>query len=83
MMFMPHWLGGPKQEVLDALELGSETILPMNPTLEVVLRPGDSRKAIEETVLKGAWIVMLPDMPEKNRLSLLIGLRLFSFILCS
>jgi len=51
-----------KSTVIDALRLGFETILLVDATRGVNVKPDDSEKAIEEMVRKGAKIASLADV---------------------
>jgi len=51
-----------KSTVIDALRLGFETILLVDATRGVNVKPDDSQKAIEEMVRKGAKIASLADV---------------------
>jgi len=51
-----------KSTVIDALRLGFETILLIDATRGVNVKPDDSEKAIEEMVRKGAKIASLADV---------------------
>ncbi|MFQ5821469.1 MAG: bifunctional nicotinamidase/pyrazinamidase [Candidatus Heimdallarchaeota archaeon] len=51
-----------KSTVLDALELGFETILLTDAIQGVNVNPGDSEKAIEEMISKGAITATLTDL---------------------
>jgi nicotinamidase/pyrazinamidase len=51
-----------KMTVLDSIDLGFETVLLLDAIKGVDLNPGDSEKAIEEMISKGAIGTMLSDL---------------------
>lgn len=53
-----------KNTVLDAIERGLETVLLMDATRGINVKPGDVDKAIDEMVAKGTEKVTLADFPE-------------------
>jgi nicotinamidase/pyrazinamidase len=53
-----------KNTVLDAIERGFETVLLLDATRGINVKPGDVEKAIDEMVAKGAEKVTLADFPE-------------------
>jgi nicotinamidase/pyrazinamidase len=53
-----------KKTVLDAIERGFETVLLMDASRGINVKPGDVDKAIDEMVAKGAETVTLADFPE-------------------
>jgi nicotinamidase/pyrazinamidase len=53
-----------KNTVLDAIERGFETVLLLDATRGINVKPGDVEKAIDEMVAKGAEKITLADFPE-------------------
>ncbi|HLE75510.1 MAG TPA: bifunctional nicotinamidase/pyrazinamidase [Candidatus Bathyarchaeia archaeon] len=53
-----------KNTVLDAIERGFETVLLLDATRGINVKPGDVEKAIDEMVAEGAEKVTLADFPE-------------------
>jgi nicotinamidase/pyrazinamidase len=53
-----------KSTVLDAIERGFETVLLLDATRGINVKPGDVEKAIDEMIAKGAEKVTLTDFPE-------------------
>jgi nicotinamidase/pyrazinamidase len=57
-----------KNTVLDAIEQGFETVLLLDATRGINVKPGDVEKAIDEMITKGAEKVTLADFPEPHEI---------------
>ena len=57
-----------KYTILDAIKLGFKTVLLLDATRGINVKPGDVEKAIDEMVAKGAEKVTLADFPEPPEL---------------
>jgi isochorismate hydrolase len=57
-----------KNTVLDAIERSFETVLLLDATRGINVKPGDVEKAIDEMVAKGTGKVTLADFPEPREI---------------